>query len=86
MKLMVELVYDFLHIEGSAVVTLDLAHPVSVIKETFVSVKVCYNRYSWGAGKQGSEYSSWFIRLECISRRFLTMSRLSESFISFMKL
>ncbi len=36
--------------------------------------KVCLNRYSWGAGKVGSEYSSWFIRLECISWRFLTMS------------
>ncbi len=31
-------------------------------------LKVCYNRYSWGAGKQGSEYISWFRRLECISR------------------
>ncbi len=29
-------------------------------------LKVCLNRYSWGAGKVGSEYSSWFIRLECI--------------------
>ncbi len=27
-------------------------------------VKVWINRYSWGAGKVGSEYSSWFIRLE----------------------
>ncbi len=32
-----------------------------------VLIKVCLNRYSWGARKQGSEYSSWFIRLECIS-------------------
>ncbi len=23
-------------------------------------IKVCLNRYSWGAGKLGSEYSSWF--------------------------
>ncbi len=30
-------------------------------------LKVCLKRYSWGAGKVGSEYSSWFIRLECIS-------------------
>ena len=30
--------------------------------------KVCLNRYSWGAGKAGSEYSSWFIRLECIKK------------------
>ncbi len=30
-------------------------------------IKVCLNRYSWGAGKVGSEYSSWFIRLESIS-------------------
>ena len=29
-------------------------------------IKVCLNRYSWGAGKVGSEHSSWFIRLECI--------------------
>ncbi len=35
------------------------------------SVKVCLNRYSWGAGKVCSEYSSWFIWLECISWRFL---------------
>ncbi len=32
-----------------------------------VNIKVCLNRYSWGSGKVGSEYSSWFIRLECIS-------------------
>ncbi len=38
--------------------------------------KVCLNRYSWGAGKLGSQYSSWFRWLECISWRFLTMSRL----------
>ena len=30
-------------------------------------IKVCLNRYSWGAGKEGSEYSSWFIQLECMS-------------------
>ncbi len=30
-------------------------------------LKVCLNRYSWGAGKVGSEYSSWFIRLERMS-------------------
>ena len=41
-------------------------------------LKVCLNRYSWGARKVGSEYSSWFIQLECISWRFLTMSRLSK--------
>ncbi len=41
-------------------------------------LKVCLNRYSWDAGKVGSWYSSWFIRLECISWRFLTMSRLSK--------
>ncbi len=35
--------------------------------------KVWLNRYSWGAGKQGSGYVSWFRRLECIGRRFLTM-------------
>ena len=29
--------------------------------------KVWLNRYSWGAGKQGSGYISWFRRLECIS-------------------
>ncbi len=29
-------------------------------------IKVCLNRYSWGAGKVGSEYSSWFIRLVCM--------------------
>ncbi len=31
-------------------------------------LKVCYNRYSWGAGKQGSEYTSilWFRQLKCI--------------------
>ncbi len=42
----------------------------SVEKETqdFL-IKVCLNRYSWGAGKVGSEYSSWFIRLECIANR-----------------
>ncbi len=33
----------------------------------YFSFKVCYNRYSWGAGKQGSECISWFRRLECIS-------------------
>ncbi len=43
-----------------------------------VYLKVCLNRYSWGAGKVGSEYSSWFIWLECFSWRFLTMSRLSR--------
>ncbi len=47
------------------------------ITDTFFIIqlqfKVCYNRYSWVAGKQGSEYISWFRRLECISRRFLTM-------------
>ncbi len=42
-------------------------------------LKVCLNRYSWGAGKVGSEYSSWFIRLECISWQFLTMSRLCNN-------
>ena len=31
-------------------------------------LKVCYNRYNWGAGKQGSEYTSWFRQLPCISR------------------
>ena len=41
-------------------------------------IKVWLNRYSWGAGKVGSEYSSWFIWLECISWRCLTMSRLSK--------
>ncbi len=25
--------------------------------------KVCLNRYSWGAGKVGSEYSSWFMQI-----------------------
>ncbi len=29
-------------------------------------IKVCLNRHSWCAGKLGTEYSSWFIRLECI--------------------
>ncbi len=43
-----------------------------------LSIKVCLNRYSWGAGKVGSEYSSWLIWLECISWRFLTKSRLSK--------
>ncbi len=57
------------------------AMEVHLIKKTFiehasiisqaptfiVDIKVCLNRYSWGAGKVGSEYSSWFIRLECIS-------------------
>ncbi len=28
--------------------------------------KVWLNRYNWGAGKQGSEYVSWFRQLECI--------------------
>ncbi len=42
------------------------------------TIKVCLNRYSWGAGKVGSAYSSWFIQLECISWRFLTISRLSK--------
>ena len=41
--------------------------------------KVCLNRYSWGAGKVGSEYSTWFRQLQCISWTFLTMSRLSKS-------
>ncbi len=26
-----------------------------------IGVKVCLNRYSWGAGKLGSEYCSWFM-------------------------
>ncbi len=38
-----------------------------------VEFKVWLNRYSWGVGKQGSGCVSWFRRLECISRRFLTM-------------
>ncbi len=42
-------------------------------------LNVWLNRYSWGAGKQGSGYVSWFRRLECISRKFLTMSRLLNS-------
>ncbi len=42
-------------------------------------IKVCYNRYSWGTGKQGSEYISWFRRFECISRMFLTVSRILKS-------
>ena len=29
------------------------------------NVKVWLNRYSWGAGKLRSEYTSWFRRLEC---------------------
>ncbi len=33
----------------------------------YIPIKVCLNRYSWGAGKLGSEYSSWFRQLECIS-------------------
>ncbi len=41
--------------------------------------KVWLNRYSWGAGKQGSGYVSSLRWLECISRRFLTMSRLLKS-------
>ena len=41
-------------------------------------IKVWLSRYSWGAGKLGSECSSWFRRLECITWRFLTMSRLSK--------
>ncbi len=44
----------------------------------YACLKVWLNRYSWGAGKLGSEYNSWFIWLECISWRFLTMSRLSK--------
>ncbi len=35
-----------------------------------ICFKVCLNRYSWGAGKLGSEDSSWFRRLGCISWGF----------------
>ncbi len=52
-------------------------YTVFTLKRNFL-FKVCLNRYSWSAGQVGSEYSSWFIRLECISWRFLTMSRLSK--------
>ncbi len=51
-------------------------HHVLKIQPLF---KVWLNRYSWGAGKQGSGYVSWLRRLECISRRLLTMSRLLKS-------
>ncbi len=54
-------------------ITLTFLHSANEI------IKVWLNRYSWGAGKQGSGYVSWFKRLECISRRFLTMSRLLKS-------
>ncbi len=37
------------------------------------------HKYSWGAGKVRSEYSTWFRQLQCISWKFLTMSRLSKS-------
>ncbi len=49
---------------------------ISTLARSYIPtlLKVWLNRYSWGAGKLGSQYSSWFRRLECISRRFLTMS------------
>ncbi len=48
------------------------------IGDSWMTIKAWLNRYSWGAGKLGSEYSLWFRRLECIRWRFLTMSRLSK--------
>ncbi len=54
-----------------------------VMKYKMNWLKVWLNRYSWGAGKQGSWYVSWFRWLECISRRFLTMSRLLKSLYHF---
>ncbi len=48
-------------------------------KQSNMHFKVWLNRYRWSAGKPGSGYIWWFRRIECIDRRFLTMSRLSKS-------
>ena len=34
---------------------------LSDIVNRLVGLKLCLDRYSWGAGKLGSECSSWFI-------------------------
>ncbi len=40
-----------------------------------IKFKVCLNRYSWGAWKVGSEYSSWFIRLESCANLYANRTK-----------